>query len=52
MSYEVNGNTVEADANGYLVNQTDWSEDVAKVIAESEGVTLSEKAWEIINFLR
>ncbi|MEN8178774.1 MAG: TusE/DsrC/DsvC family sulfur relay protein [Pseudomonadota bacterium] len=52
MSYEVNGATIEATANGYLVDQAQWSEDVAKVIAEAEGVTLSEKAWEIINHLR
>ena len=52
MSYEVNGTTIEADANGYLANHEDWNEDVAKVIAESEGVTLSEKGWDIINYLR
>jgi len=45
MSYEVND-------NGYLVNQADWNEDVAKEIAEKEGVTLSDKGWDIINFLR
>ncbi len=52
MSYEVNGSTIEATENGYLVDQAQWSEDVAKVIAEAEGVTLSEKAWEIVNYLR
>ena len=52
MSYEVNGATIEADGNGYLVNHEDWNEEVAKVIAEAEGVTLSEKAWDIINYLR
>jgi TusE/DsrC/DsvC family sulfur relay protein len=52
MAYEVNGNEIETDANGYLVNQGDWNEDVAKAIAEAEGVSLSEKAWEIINYLR
>ncbi|MET0026845.1 MAG: TusE/DsrC/DsvC family sulfur relay protein [Candidatus Thiodiazotropha sp.] len=52
MSYEVNGKTIEADANGYLVDQADWSEDVAKAIADEEGVSLSEKAWDIINYLR
>lgn len=52
MSYEVNGKTIEADANGYLVDQTTWSEDVAKAIADAEGITLSEKAWDIINYLR
>ncbi|MCU7905010.1 MAG: TusE/DsrC/DsvC family sulfur relay protein [Candidatus Thiodiazotropha sp. (ex Epidulcina cf. delphinae)] len=52
MAYEVNSETIETDANGYLVNQADWSEAVAKAIAEMEGVNLSEKAWEIINYLR
>lgn len=52
MSYEVNGNTVEADDHGYLANVGDWSEEVAKVIAESEGVALNEKAWDVINYLR
>jgi tRNA 2-thiouridine synthesizing protein E len=52
MAYEVNGKSIEADANGYLVDQTDWSEDVAKAIAADEGLELSEKAWEIINYLR
>ncbi|MCP4994462.1 MAG: TusE/DsrC/DsvC family sulfur relay protein [Gammaproteobacteria bacterium] len=52
MSYEVNGTTLEITANGYLVNHEDWNEDVAKVIADDEGVELSEKAWDIIKFLR
>jgi TusE/DsrC/DsvC family sulfur relay protein len=52
MSYEVNGNTIEATANGYLANHEDWNEEVAKVVAESEGIELSERAWDIINYLR
>jgi tRNA 2-thiouridine synthesizing protein E len=52
MSYEVNGTTIEADGNGYLINHEDWNEEVAKVIAAAEGITLSEKAWDIINYLR
>ena len=52
MSYEVNGKTIAANANGYLENIDDWNEDVAKAIAATEGVTLSEKSWDLINFLR
>ena len=52
MSYEVSGKTIETNENGYLVDQGDWDEDLAKVIAEAEGVTLSEKAWDVINYLR
>lgn len=52
MGYEVNGATIEANDNGYLVNIEDWSEDVAKAIAAEEGVELSDKAWDLINYLR
>jgi tRNA 2-thiouridine synthesizing protein E len=52
MSYEVNGKTIEADKNGYLVNLEDWNQDVATVIAAAEGVALSDKSWDLINFLR
>jgi tRNA 2-thiouridine synthesizing protein E len=52
MAYEVEGKTIEADANGYLSNIQDWNEDVAKAIAEAEGVQLSDKSWDVINFLR
>ena len=52
MSYEVNGKTIEANANGYLENIDDWNEDVAKAIAATESVTLTEKSWDLINFLR
>ncbi len=52
MAYEVNGKTIEANDNGYLLNIEDWNEDVAKAIAAAEGVELTEKSWDLINFLR
>jgi tRNA 2-thiouridine synthesizing protein E len=53
MAYEYEGNTIETDANGFLVNHTDWSEGLAKHIAELEGLPeLTEKHWDIINYLR
>lgn len=52
MAYVVNGNTIETDDNGYLVNQDEWSREVAEVIAQEEGVTLNQRAWDIIEYLR
>lgn len=52
MPYELNGTTIETNDKGYLVNVTDWSEDLAKVIAEGDGLTLTERHWDVINFLR
>jgi tRNA 2-thiouridine synthesizing protein E len=52
MSYEVNGKTIETTPTGYLANIEDWNEDVAKAIAADEGVELTDKHWDLINFLR
>ncbi len=52
MPYEINGNTVETNTNGYLINQDEWNEELAAIIAEAEDITLSGKAWDVINYLR
>lgn len=52
MAYEVNGKSIEADEEGYIINLDDWSEDLAGQIATSEGVNMSAEHWEVVNFLR
>ena len=52
MAYEVDGKTLETTETGFLVNMDDWNENVASVIAESEGITLTQEHWDVINYLR
>lgn len=52
MSYEVNGTTVEADEEGFLVNLDDWNKDLAALIAVDEKVEMTDEHWEVIDFLR
>jgi len=52
MAIEVSGKTVETDEEGYLVNLSDWSEDVAGIIAKQENLEMTQNHWEVINFLR
>ena len=52
MGIEVNGSTVETTETGYLVDHIAWNVDVAKALAESEGLELSEQHWDVINYLR
>lgn len=52
MAIEVNGASIETTENGYLVNYTDWTEEVARKLAEIEGIELTEQHWDIINYLR
>ena len=48
----VQGKQIETDAFGYLLNIADWNEEVAKHIAQLEGVELTEAHWEVIYFVR
>jgi len=52
MSFEYKGKTIETNDNGYLANVDDWSEDLAHHMAKSEGIELTEKHWDVINYLR
>jgi len=53
MAYQYDGKTIETNENGYLLNTEDWSEGLAQVIADEEGLgQLTEKHWDIINYLR
>lgn len=51
MGYTVAGNELEVDADGYLV-EPNLSEEVVGVIAAAEGIVLTPRHWEIINYMR
>lgn len=46
------GKSVEVTDEGYLVNPQDWSEQVAIDIAKEEGITLTDKHFQVLNYLR
>ena len=51
-SIEVNGKTIELDKNGYLVSTDDWNEEVAIELAKKDSITLEQRHWDVINYLR
>ena len=42
----------ETDAEGYLVEPQDWSEEVAQEFARQEHIPLTEDHWDVIRFMR
>jgi len=48
----INGREIALDKEGYLVQLTDWDEDVATSLASQEQITLGPAHWEVINLLR
>ncbi len=52
MTIEVNGKHIETTESGFLVDPAQWDEDVAKAIADAEGIELTDKHWDVIKYLR
>ncbi len=52
MAYEVNGTSIEHDEEGYITDISQWSEELANIIAEKEEIDMHSEHWEVVNFLR
>jgi tRNA 2-thiouridine synthesizing protein E len=51
MGYVVNGVELETDSDGYLL-APDYSEEVVRVIAQAEGIELTDDHWKVVQYLR
>jgi tRNA 2-thiouridine synthesizing protein E len=51
MGYIVAGSELETDDDGYLL-EPNFSDEVVNVIAAAEGIELTPKHWEIVNYMR
>ncbi len=46
------GINVQVDNEGYLVNQAEWTKEIATEIANEIGIALTDKHFEVLNYLR
>lgn len=46
------GQSIEVDAEGFLLNPDQWTPEIAAEIAGANGVILTEKHWQVIDFCR
>ncbi len=52
MAYELNGQAIEHDEEGYLTDINQWTPELAELLAKDEGIEMTDEHWEVINFLR
>jgi len=52
MAMDINGKEIETTDSGFLANTEDWNKEVAKVVAEQEEIELTDKHWDVIQYLR
>jgi tRNA 2-thiouridine synthesizing protein E len=46
------GVTVDVNEEGYFTNPSQWSKEIAAEIAKEEGVELTDKHFEVLEYLR
>lgn len=47
-----NGTQIEVNAEGYLKDMNQWTPELAHEMATKEGIELTEKHFEVLNWLR
>lgn len=52
MAFEFDGKVVETTASGYLADQEDWTKALAEYLAGLESITLTDRHWDVIDYLR
>lgn len=52
MTFEINGNRIETDDQGFLVDPEAWDGNVAEVLAQLEGVQLGDEHRQVLEFIR
>jgi TusE/DsrC/DsvC family sulfur relay protein len=46
------GTNVDVTDEGYLTDTTQWTKEIAHEIAKEEGITLTEKHFQVLEYLR
>lgn len=49
---EFKGRMIALDKSGYLKDYQDWSEELAALLAEKEGIEMNDAHWEVVRFVR
>ena len=52
MVLEFDGRSIDTDAEGYLVDPSQWDEKVAEALARGEQIVLGAEHWRVIEFMR
>jgi len=49
---EYNGVSYDVDKHNYLLNLSDWNEELATHIASLEDISMSNEHWQVVRFIR
>jgi len=46
------GQTIDVDAEGFLLNPDQWTAEIAAELAADVGIALTEQHWQVLDFCR
>jgi tRNA 2-thiouridine synthesizing protein E len=52
MDLNIAGYKLDVTEDGYLTDHSQWNKDIAEAIAKEEGIELTDKHWEVINWIQ
>jgi len=52
VGYQFEGRDIETTSSGYLVDQDEWSSELAEHVAGLDGIALGPRHWDVIDYLR
>ena len=52
MEATIAGQEVHVNQEGYLTDFSEWNKDIAKQLAEKEGITLTPEHWKVIDYVQ
>ena len=47
----INGWTIDLNDEGYMTNHAQWNRDIASVLAQELGITLTDGHWKVLDFI-
>lgn len=52
MDLNLAGYKLDVTEDGYLTDHSQWNKEIAEEIAKQEGIELTDKHWEVINWIQ
>lgn len=45
-------NHIKTDKNGYLTDSSQWNLDIANLVAQIEGIKMTDDHWQVVKYVR
>ena len=52
MNKQLAGQDISVDSEGYLLDLSQWTRDVAEEIAKEEGIAMTDEHWKVIEYIQ